>query len=71
MFKTILVPLDGSVRAETALPIATRIAQNSSARLVLVRVVSSVSEHRPSMAPSYPAMVQEEWALVRDTSRSV
>lgn len=58
MFKTILVPLDGSARAETALPMAARIAQNSSARLVLVRVVSSVSEYWPSMTTSYPSMVQ-------------
>lgn len=58
MFKTILVPLDGSARAEAALPMAARIAQNSNARLVLVRVVSSVSEYWPSMATSYPSMVQ-------------
>lgn len=58
MFKTILVPLDGSLRAEAALPIAARIAQNSGARLVLVRVVSFVSEYWPTMTTSYPSMAQ-------------
>lgn len=58
MFQTILVPLDGSLRAERALPMAARIAQNSGARLVLVRVVSFVSEYWPGMATSYPSLAQ-------------
>jgi nucleotide-binding universal stress UspA family protein len=37
MFRTVLVPLDGSDRAERALPIAARVARASSARILLVR----------------------------------
>lgn len=39
MFTRILVPLDGSTRAEQALPIAARIARASGARILLVRAV--------------------------------
>ncbi len=40
MFKQILVPLDGSIRAEQALPVATRLARASSGSIVLVRVAN-------------------------------
>jgi nucleotide-binding universal stress UspA family protein len=39
MFRNILVPLDGSSRAERALPVAARLAQASGGALVLLRVV--------------------------------
>jgi nucleotide-binding universal stress UspA family protein len=39
MFRRILVPLDGSARAEQALPIAARLAQASGGSLLLLRVV--------------------------------
>lgn len=58
MFQRILVPLDGSSRAERALPVATRLAQASGGAVVLLRVVV-----RPSAEPvKYPvdaAIVQE------------
>jgi nucleotide-binding universal stress UspA family protein len=38
MFKQILVPLDGSTRAEQALPVATRLARASSGSIVLIQV---------------------------------
>ena len=41
MFKSILVPLDGSPRAERAILVAARIARASSASLILSRVVES------------------------------
>ena len=44
MFRNILVPLDGSSRAERALPVAARIAQASGGTVVLLRVVSPSSE---------------------------
>jgi nucleotide-binding universal stress UspA family protein len=39
MFQHILVPLDGSARAEQALPLAARLARASNRTLNLVRVV--------------------------------
>ncbi|GHO84445.1 universal stress protein [Dictyobacter formicarum] len=39
MFKRILVPLDGSVRAEQALPLATHIARTYNSIIVLTRIV--------------------------------
>lgn len=41
MFKHILIPLDGSTRAERAIPVAARIARASGASLTLVRVVTA------------------------------
>ena len=38
MFKQILVPLDGSTRAEQALPVAARLARASGGSIVLLRV---------------------------------
>ena len=40
MFKQILVPLDGSTRAEQALPVAARLARASSGSIVLMRVAN-------------------------------
>ncbi|WP_069802354.1 universal stress protein [Thermogemmatispora onikobensis] len=39
MFQRILVPLDGSPRAEQALPLAARLARASRGRLILARIV--------------------------------
>ena len=40
MFKQILVPLDGSSRAEQALPVASRLARASSGSIILMRVAN-------------------------------
>jgi len=40
MFERILVPLDGSPRAEKALPVAARIARASGGSVTLLQVVS-------------------------------
>jgi nucleotide-binding universal stress UspA family protein len=40
MYKRILVPLDGSTRAESAVPIAARIAQASGGSVILLRVAA-------------------------------
>lgn len=39
MFKTMLVPLDGSALSERALPYATALARRAGARVVLVRAI--------------------------------
>ena len=41
MFQRVLVPVDGSKRAEQALAVATRIARASSGTVILVRVVTT------------------------------
>lgn len=41
MFQRILVPLDGSPRAERALPVAARIARASRASIILLRVATT------------------------------
>lgn len=48
MFKRIVVPLDGSGRAERALPVAARLARNAGSPLVLVRVIGTDSVYFPS-----------------------
>ena len=49
MFKRILVPLDGSLRAERAIPVAARLAHTSGGSVVLLRVVSTPIEFWPSL----------------------
>lgn len=44
MLKRVLVPLDGSARAEQALPVAARLAQAVGGTVVLLRVVSIPNE---------------------------
>src|SRR5947199_10402518 len=57
MFKRILVPLDGSGRAERALPIAAHLARASGGSILLVRVVSTEPASLPS-APARPLLIQ-------------
>jgi nucleotide-binding universal stress UspA family protein len=47
MFERILVPLDGSARAERAIPVAARMARSSSATVILLQVVESSLEFGP------------------------
>jgi nucleotide-binding universal stress UspA family protein len=44
MLKRVLVPLDGSARAEQALPVAARLAQTIGGTVVLLRVVTIPNE---------------------------
>jgi len=44
MFQHVFVPLDGSVRAEQALPVAARLARATHATITLLQVVSPPSE---------------------------
>lgn len=52
MCKRILVPLDGSPRAERALPIAARIARASGGTVVLLHVIPAPSEFGPYQGPA-------------------
>lgn len=58
MLKRILVPLDGSSRAERALPVATRVAHATGGLVILTRVVSTSIEFWPSLVPQ-PTLAQE------------
>jgi len=44
MFQRILVPLDGSPRAERAIPVAAHIARASGGTVILVRVISTAAD---------------------------
>lgn len=52
MFQRILVPLDGSERAERALPIAARIAHATGGTIVLIQVVSIPMGYGPYLTQS-------------------
>jgi nucleotide-binding universal stress UspA family protein len=51
MFKRILVPLDGSTRAESAVPVAARIAQASEGSVILLQVATFPIEIEPEKKP--------------------
>lgn len=63
MFQRILVPLDGSERAEQAVPIAVRVARATHGSLVLLQVLSASAELLPFVAPAL-----EPSTLVADES---
>jgi nucleotide-binding universal stress UspA family protein len=51
MFKRIVVPLDGSMRAERAIPVAARIVRASGGAMILLRVVSTPLEIGSQVVP--------------------
>ena len=57
MFKHILVPLDGSGRAEQALPVAAKLAHTSGTTVTLLRVIDTCSTPSPS-ADARPILIQ-------------
>ncbi len=61
MFHRILVPLDGSTRAESAIPTAARLAQVSGGSVVLLQVVEPpVSSGKFSAPEAYPKVGTDE-----------
>ncbi len=57
MFRRILVPLDGSSRAEEALPVAAHMAHSVGASILLLRVIDTSPESMPTV-PTKPALFQ-------------
>ncbi len=55
MLQRILVPLDGSPRAEQAIPVAARLAHASEGTVVLLQVVGIPLEYEPALYASYVA----------------
>ncbi len=51
MFKRIVVPLDGSMRAERAIPVAARIVRASGGAIILLRVVTTPLEIGSQVVP--------------------
>lgn len=51
MFTHILVPLDGSMLAERALPVAARLARASGGRITLLQVLGMTNEFEPEKPP--------------------
>jgi nucleotide-binding universal stress UspA family protein len=58
MFKRILVPLDGSPRAERALPVAARLARASGGSMILLQVVNPPIEYE--MYVAQPSFLNEQ-----------
>ena len=74
MFQRILVPLDGSFRAEQALPVAAHIARATGGALLLVQVVSPPVDYSGGLAP-VPLMneqvIESEIAAATDSLTAV
>lgn len=58
MFQKIVIPLDGSFRAEQALPVAARVARATGGSLLLVQVVNTPIDYSGGLAP-VPMMTTE------------
>lgn len=72
MFETILVPLDGSTLAETALPYAAALARHFEAQVILARTLpcptgedsQRLNSNQPA-ATAYPEQFKEAWDYLR------
>ena len=63
MFQKILVPLDGSPRAEQAIPVAARLAHAAGGMLVLLEVANPYTDYAPYIAVPVPPDTSREDAL--------
>jgi nucleotide-binding universal stress UspA family protein len=70
MFKNILVPLDGSTRAEGALPIAARIARAYGSSITLLRVVETIADHGAYLQPMIEDEKAEATSYLESAARS-
>lgn len=68
MFQRILVPLDGSLRAERALPLAARLARASRGNLILLRVVEDTSEESAVVSGAAP-LAQQRMSAQHDEAQ--
>ncbi len=60
MFQRIMVPLDGSARAERAVPVAARIARASHGNILLVRVANPSASIAVAYAPPMDPLKPEQ-----------
>ena len=76
MFKRILVPLDGSERAEQSLPVAARIARGSGGAIILVQVIDiqiaayAYATHQPLIASHLEASGNEARSYLTELTTS-
>ena len=63
MYKTILVPLDGSDRAEAILPHAEQLAKLGNGKIILMQVVEPAYA---SMSREIPMMISQELTQLRE-----
>ncbi|GER90696.1 universal stress protein UspA [Dictyobacter vulcani] len=66
MFKHILVPLDGSIRSEQALPVAARIARATQASLLLLETINPVDEMGLSSLPQEQRLLEMEHTYLQN-----
>lgn len=66
MFKHILVPLDGSERAEHALPVAARIAHTGGGVISLLRVIDVAQWYGPYIMPADGLIPPGGWVPLSD-----
>lgn len=69
MFQRILVPLDGSQRAERSIPVAARMARTSSGFVILVRIVETPVEYWSSLA-QIPSATLVETAIEAEVAEA-
>lgn len=62
MFQRIVVPLDGSARAERAVPVAARLAHGSGAHILLLEVVSTPTDYSGGVIPAATEVLEEQIA---------
>ncbi len=67
MYRTILVPLDGSERAERVLAHAAELARTQGGRLLLLHVVEPPAAITPAATPVAPAITP--WTAYQDAVR--
>ena len=68
MYRTVLVPLDGSPLAERALPFARALAGEAGGRLVLVRCASAAPAALRDLAVAHAAAVAEAESYLRQVT---
>ena len=71
MFRTLIVPLDGSEQAERALPYAVRLAETGNGRLVLVRAALGPPPSGQNWEDQQTAAVDEANEYVAEVARKL
>ena len=60
MFQRIVVPLDGSARAERALPVAARLARGTGSQVFLLEVVNTPTDYSGGVIPAASEVLEEQ-----------